>query len=171
MSVLPPSVQLARVVGALTADLPVRWSTLLADDRWADVAESLRRLAVPGAVDAIAADLGDDESARLADLLLARWAAVGDPVLPPAAAIVGPVGPTGPVGTELAVVVDGLDEGWSATWHGPVDPVDAEDPNAAVVRLRAGAPAPIRVSVRVFGRSAAGRHILAARIEVPDGAG
>src|SRR6185436_10895145 len=44
----PPQARLVRVVTALTADVSTRWSTVLADPRWAEVATSIDRLSVPG---------------------------------------------------------------------------------------------------------------------------
>ena len=147
-SALPPQVELARIVAGLGDYLTTDWSTVLADERWADVAASLARLAVPGAVAGLTRELGDAESARLAGLLLQRWAMIGEAAPAPAAAIVGPV--IGSRGAELTVVVDGLEAGWTATWHGPVEPVQ---PSGDVVRLLADLPASGRVSVRVFGRT------------------
>lgn len=144
MTGLPAPAELARVVAGLAEDLAANWSTVLADERWADVAESLRRLAVPGAVTALAGDLGDAETERLTAVLLHRWARIGEPAPAPAAAIVGPGGDS----AELTVVVAGLEAGWTANWRGPVEPVEA---SGAVVRLTADHAA--RVSVRVFGRT------------------
>jgi hypothetical protein len=160
---LPPQVQLARVVAGLGDYLAANWSTVLTDERWADVAAALERLAVPGAVVGVAGELGDAESVRLADLLLARWARIGEAALAPAAAIVGPA--VGSPAAELTVLVDGLLAGWTATWHGPVEPVDA---SGAIVRLLADAPVAGRVSVRVFGRTDDGhRTILTAEALLP----
>ena len=170
----PPQVRLVRVVTALTADVSTRWSTVLADPRWAEVATSIDRLSVPGVAAGLARELGDEESERLTALLLERWAAVGEVSLPPAAAIVGPsVGPTAPGGAgpgqpglpELSVVVDGLDDGWTATWQGPVEPADE---SGAVVRLVADTSTEVHLNVRVFGRTPQGRTILTAETVVPD---
>ncbi|GAB5895155.1 hypothetical protein [Mycolicibacterium mageritense] len=176
MTGLPAPVELARVVAGLAEDLTVNWSTVLADERWSDVAESLRRLAVPGAVMTLADDLGDAETQRLAAVLMYQWARIGEPAPAPAAAIVGP----GTDSAELTVVVEGLEAGWTANWRGPVEPVG---PSGAVVRLTSDRPA--RVSVRVFGRTNTGadqassvrqRTILTAETAVaerrgPDGPG
>lgn len=163
---LPPQAELARVVAAVCADLDGRWSALLADERWAEVTETLERLSAPGAVARLARTLGDEECARIAALLLARWLALGEVRLPPAAAIRGPF--EDPSGAELTVVVDGLEEGWTATWHGPVEPVvaDAARPSVRLVGHRSE---PAHVTVRVFGRTPHGRTILAAEIDVPEG--
>ena len=110
---------------------------------------------MPGAVAGLARELGDTESARLAGLLLQRWAKIGVAAPAPAAAIVGPV--AGSQGAELTVVVDGLEAGWTATWHGPLEPVA---PSGAVVRLLAEPPASGRVSVRVFGRTDHGHRTI-----------
>lgn len=142
-SALPPQVQLVGMVAGLAEDLTASWSTVLADERWVEVAEALERLAVRGAVAGLADELGDAESARLAALLRQRWARVGEAAPAPAAAIVGSAGGV------LTVVVDGLEPGWTASWHGPVEPVG---PTGGTVRLLAGAVAPVRVGVRIFGR-------------------
>ena len=151
-SALPPQVELVRVLAGLGDDLTANWSTVLADERWAEVAASLARLAVPGAVAGLARELGDAESGRLAGLLLERWARIGEAAPAPAAAILAPA--IGAPGAELTVVVEGLEPGWTASWHGPVEPVEA---SGAVVRLRADPGASARVSVRVFGRTHPGQ--------------
>ena len=140
----PPN---AEPVAGLAEDLAANWSTVLADERWADVAESLQRLTVPGAVTALAGDLGDAEAERLTAVLLQRWSGIGEPAPAPAAAIVGPDS------AELTVVVEGLEPGWTANWRGPVEPVE---PSGAVVRLTVEHSA--RVSVRVFGRTDTSAH-------------
>jgi hypothetical protein len=65
---------------------------------------------------------------------------------------------------ELSVVVDGLEDGWTATWLGPVEPAD---PSGARVRLLADRSTAVPLNVRVFGRSPEGRTILTAETVVP----
>lgn len=161
---LPPHVELERVVTGLLAHLRSEWSAVLADDRWAEARESVARLSGPSVLPPLASDLGPARCRRLTELLLDRWAALGAVELPPAAAVL-PDGDSG-----LALVVDGLADGWQATWTGPVQPLD---PAGSRVRL-VGADDPARVAVRVFGRAAGGRTILAAtwdRPGVPDASG
>lgn len=163
-TVFPPQARLVRVVTALTADVGTRWSTVLADPRWAEVAASIDRLSEPGVAAGLARELGDEESERLTALLLERWAAVGEVSLPPAAAIVGPTIPLESGLPEMTVVVDGLDDGWTATWLGPVEPVDE---SGAVVRLQGDRTTAVQLNVRVFGRSPQGRTILTADTLLP----
>ena len=140
------------VVTGLAAHLRAEWSAVLADERWADARGSLDRLAAPGALTPLARDLGPTGCTRISELLLARWAALGDVELPPAAAIVPRDA------DELALVIDGLADGWEASWTGPVESLD---PHGSRVRLVDAEPR-ARVTARVFGRTPPGRTILVA---------
>jgi hypothetical protein len=157
VSTLPPRARLAQVVTSLARRLPGQLPALLDAERFADGATALHRLADPTYLAAATAATGPDEAAWLAELLTARWAAVGTVELDPVAALLGP--DTAPRGERirLVAVADGVDDGWSVSWPVGVTP-DPDDARVGLVTVEQGTA----VTARVIARSAAGRHVLTA---------
>jgi hypothetical protein len=171
MSRLPPRARLAQTLGALARTLPGQLPALLEASRFDDLRPALARLADPDRAAAAAAAMAEEEAAWLAELLLARWAAVAPLVLEPAAAILAPreiwLGRQARL-VPLEVVVDGLEEGWQATWEGDL----CGETTAASVRLMvrppAGdGPAVATARVRVAGRAEGKRTLLIDHVRLP----
>ena len=163
---LPPRPQLAQLVRSLAHHLPIQLGGLLPHARFTEGATALARLADDRHLAAGVAALADAEAAWLAELLLARWSAIGEPVLDPEAAIVAPVEVwvgAEPVRVCVEVVVVGADPPWDAVWDGATAVSGAR----AVVVVKPGASA-AACRVHVHARTAAGRMVLtaAARIAI-----
>jgi hypothetical protein len=163
---LPSRPHLARLVRSLGQHLPVQLAGLLPHPRFAEGAQALARLAGEAHLAAGVAALADAEAAWLAEELLARWAAIGEPVLEPAAAIVAPLevwvgADAAPIPVEVVVV--GAAPGWDAVWEGARA---ASGPRALAI-VEAGASA-CACRVHVRARAGSGRVVLtaAARIAI-----
>ncbi len=125
---LPPRARLARLLASLSAHLPGQLETLLAAGRFADGAAALARLAAPEHREALLAGIGEAEATALAEALERAWGRVGEVVLEPIAALVGPdevwlgPGPT-PVALRLQLVdVEAVE----VRWTGPGSPIEGD---------------------------------------------
>jgi hypothetical protein len=180
MSALPPRERLALVADSLVRRLPEQLSVLLSAERFADGRAAIERLSAPGATARAAAGLPPEEAQRLADLLLERWASVGEVQLDPAAAITGPEEvwaseQPGPVPYEIATLGVGGD--WTAEWTGDATPDEGGRRALLEVPVPAGdGEVLLRLQARVFARAAGRRQVLVAERTVRvrahrDGAG
>ena len=169
MSRPPGRAQLVRVLAALGRHLPGQLVGLLEAARFDPERPALQRLAEPEHARAAASAMTEDEADWMARTLLERWAAVGEVVLEPIAAIRAPaeiwIGRQ-PLTIPLEVAVDGLEDGWSATWEGD----SSAAPGAAAARLRAtppgDGPAFASARVKVEGRCQGRRTLLVDRVRI-----
>jgi hypothetical protein len=163
-TMLPPRQHLTQVVRSLGHHLAVELAGLLQHPRFADGAHALARLADDTHLGTAVTALADDEAAWLADVLLARWSALGEPVLDPAAAIVAPsevwLGAEA-VRIAVEVVVVGAEPGWDAVWDGAST---ASGARAVLVAAPGASTCACRVHVRA--RTAAGRVALTASARI-----
>ncbi|SDZ15032.1 hypothetical protein SAMN05444365_10634 [Micromonospora pattaloongensis] len=150
MTAVPGDALLAHVLRAVAGWLPERYGVLLEAGRFADGREALGRVATAGGARAATRGVAPGEAARLVELVLDRWAALGTVELPPLAVLL----PPDDEDASYRLAVHGVDEGWTASWSGPVTP--SADGRSAVPRPGSAG----RVSARVFARSAAGRTVL-----------
>lgn len=164
MSRLPGRARLTRTLVALARNLPGQLQGLFDAPRFDAERPSLEGFADPDRAAAAAAAMAEEEAGWLANLLAGRWAAVAEVVLEPAAAI----RPPGDVWlgrqtatVPLEVVVEGLDEGWTAAWDGDI----AGESAGASVLLEArppaaAGPAHAVARVKVDGRADGKRTLL-----------
>jgi hypothetical protein len=157
VTALPPRARLAQVVTSLVRRVPDELPTLLAAERFADGAAALRRLAAPDHLAAATAATGPDEAAWLAELLLARWAAVGTAELDPAAALLGPDVVAVGEQVRLVAVADAVADDWTVAWPVGVTP-DPDDARAGLLVAVPGSS----TTARVIARSDTGRVVLPA---------
>lgn len=155
MTELPAQDRLAHVVGSLARHLPDQLDTLLAAARFEDGRAALDRLGATGGAASAVAEVRPAEAARLADLLLERWAAVAEVVIDPGAVVIGPeeVWVAEPRAVRYDVATIGVEDGWTAEWAGgsPVRevPVPREDEDVV-----------LHLTVRIFGRVGGRREVL-----------
>ncbi|MGS2617464.1 hypothetical protein ACVCAH_23500 [Micromonospora sp. LZ34] len=150
MNSVPSDALLAHVLQAVARWLSERYGVLLEAGRFVDGREALGRVATADGARAATSGLAPAEAARLVDVVLGRWAALGVVDLPPLAVLL----PPDDEDATYRLAVHGADEGWTATWSGPVTP-SADGRSAAPHPGTVG-----RVSARVFARSAASRTVL-----------
>jgi hypothetical protein len=153
---LAPADRLAHVVRSLVRHLPGQVPTLLAAPPFEDGRAALGRLAAPGGAASAVAGVRPAEAARLADLLLERWAAVAEVVVDPGAVVVGPAEvwvADRPRTVAYQVATIGVDDGWTAEWSagGPVVDIPVPEGDDEVVR---------QLTVRVFGRVRGRREVV-----------
>jgi len=161
---LPPRQRLVQLVRSLGRQLPAQLAPLVGHARFADGTAALARLGDDAHLTAAVAALADAEADWLAELLLARWRAIGEPVLDPIAAIVAPVElwlGREPVRVPLSVAVVGAEPGWEVLWDGATattagNAVAIADPAAHLITCRA----------HVRARAAAGRVSLTAAARI-----
>lgn len=171
MSRLPGRARLARTLVALARHLPAQLKGLVDSPRFDADRPALESFADPDRAASAAAAMAEEEADWLADVLAARWAALADVVLEPTAAILAPaeiwLGQQA-AAVPLDVVVEGLDEGWDATWEGDLSGSGA----GASVLLEARppeveGPAQVVARVKVDGRSGGKRTLLVDHVRIP----
>src|SRR5262249_52292041 len=151
---------LIQLVRSLHRHLPGQLDGLLSHARFAEGSGALARLGEESRLAAAVAALAEAEAEWLGGLLHPRWAAIGEPLLDPAAVSVAPgevwVGAE-PARVPVEVVVIGADPPWEAVWDGATAQAGAR---AVVVVDPAASTAACRVHVRA--RTAEGRVALGA---------
>jgi len=168
---LPAPARLRRVLEALAQALPSELATLLAAPRFAAGAAALARLSHPARRDAALRSLHPSEIEWLADELVARWARLAPPHLPPAVALLVPddvqVGDR-PQQVVLQLCAAGILPDWTARWHGAEPAPDGTSATLSVPATGA-TPAAVTVRVHVHARGAAdgARHALVAEATIP----
>lgn len=162
MSELPPRARLAHVVRSLAKSLPGQTGTMLDAPRFAEGRDALARLA--STAERAAQAMTELEAAHLAELLLARWSDIGEPVLEPVAAIVAPeeiwVGERARR-VELALATSGVDDDWEVVWEGIN--IEAAPARTAVLVAKppeGDAAASAHVRARVRARATGGARVL-----------
>ena len=169
MSQLPPKAHLERVLGALAKHLPAQLAVLIEAPRFDEERGILERFTDGDWAHRAVVAMTEAEAGWLADLLLERWAAVGEVLLDPVAAIKGPrevwVGKRSQ-SLRLEVIVEGLDQGWSATWRGDIVG-DATGPVVLVEAIPSHSAAFASAQVRVEGRVGDKRTLLLAQTRIP----
>jgi hypothetical protein len=149
-------VRLLRVLVALARHLPDQLAELLPAERFADGRAALARLGDPDDLQRQLGALGDEEAGYLTTELLRRWAAVAPVTLDPLALLSGPATVRRGEPVTLALLVEGLDDGWTVAWSG-AQPGDDQTTATVVADAQAGTA---RVTARVMGRGQTGRTIL-----------
>lgn len=172
---LPAPARLMRVLEALAQALPGELATLLAAPRFAAGAAALARLIHPARRDAAVRSLHPVEIEWLADELLARWARLASPHLPPAVGLLVPddVQLTDrPRRVVLQLCAAGILPDWSARWHGAEPAPDAASATLTLPPVTGATLAPITVRVHVHARGEDGaRHALVAEATILPGSG
>ncbi len=160
---LPPRARLAQVLESLAARLPEQLGELLEAERFDDGARALLTVARADADALLAAGIPDDEATWLSERLLQRWADVGSVALDPAVAIRCPDDvwvARRHVALKVEAASDGIEDGWRAEWGPPADPVDeGRSASLHIEPIDGSATRTIRLRVKLWGRSAAGRDI------------
>jgi hypothetical protein len=156
MSDLTAADRLAHVARSLARHLPDQLPTLLAAPRFEDGRAALTRLAAPGGAAGAVAGLRPAEAARLADVLIERWAAVAEVVIDPGAVVVGPdeVWVSGqPRVVQYDIATIAMEDGWTAEWSTGSPAVEFPVP-------RDGEEVELVLTVRVFGRAQGRRQVV-----------
>jgi hypothetical protein len=153
---LPAQDRLARVVGSLARHLPGQLGILLAAARFDEGRAALERLGATGGEARAVAGIRPSEAARLANLLLDRWAAVAEVVIEPGVVVIGPdevwvAGLPRAVSYDLATI--GVEDGWTAEWSGGSPVLEVPVPRGDEDVL-------LHLTVRVFGRVGGRREVL-----------
>ncbi|HEX2063166.1 MAG TPA: hypothetical protein VHE80_01960 [Acidimicrobiales bacterium] len=156
MSEVPAKDRLAHVVTSVVRHLPGQLHTLLACSRFDQGRAALERLGAPGGAVGAVAGVRPAEAARLTELLLERWAAVGEVVVDPAAVVLGPEEvwvSDRPRTVRFDVATIGVDDGWRAEWLSGSQEIVVPVPGD-------GEDIVVAVTVRVFGRVRGARDVL-----------
>jgi hypothetical protein len=157
---LSPRHRLEQLIQSMARHLPVQLEGLLAHAKFTDGAAALRRFTDEHHVRAALAALDELEAEWLADQLLERWRAIGEPTLDPIAAIDAPheiwVG-VDPVRITVEVAVLGGEPGWEVIWDGATATTHAR----AVITASPSIPF-VTCRAHVRARSSTGRVALVA---------